>query len=299
MLKVFSYGGGVQSTAALVLAAQGKIDYRVFLFANVGEDSENPATLAYYVHQAAPYAQAHGIELIEVRKRRRDGSNDTVYQRLTRPDSKSIGIPIRMSNGAPGNRTCTIDFKIEVIDQWIKAQLKIQEPSLGEVLYAAIMQKGLGIPARETLSEYTSSNEIRAIVGLGISLDEWQRMRTDSGKPWKRLEYPLIDLRLDRATCQEIIRQAGLPVPPKSSCWFCPFHSLRTWQEMRQQQPHLFAKAVQLERLINERRARIGRDQVWLTRKLKPLDLVTTDLTQASLFEETESDACESGYCMV
>ena len=30
-LRVFSYGGGVQSTAALVLAAQGKIDFRVFL----------------------------------------------------------------------------------------------------------------------------------------------------------------------------------------------------------------------------------------------------------------------------
>lgn len=27
-LRVFSYGGGVQSTAALVLAAQGKIDGR-------------------------------------------------------------------------------------------------------------------------------------------------------------------------------------------------------------------------------------------------------------------------------
>ena len=38
MLKVFSYGGGVQSTAALVLAAQGKIDYQTFLFCNVGAD---------------------------------------------------------------------------------------------------------------------------------------------------------------------------------------------------------------------------------------------------------------------
>src|SRR5258708_98613 len=47
-LKVFSFGGGVQSVAALVLAAQGKIDYRHFVFCNVGDDSENPATLEYY-----------------------------------------------------------------------------------------------------------------------------------------------------------------------------------------------------------------------------------------------------------
>lgn len=41
-LRVFSYGGGVQSTAALVLAAQGRIDFPAFVFANVGEDSEHP-----------------------------------------------------------------------------------------------------------------------------------------------------------------------------------------------------------------------------------------------------------------
>lgn len=39
VLKAFSFDGGVQSTAALVLAAQGKPDYRTFLFCNVGDDS--------------------------------------------------------------------------------------------------------------------------------------------------------------------------------------------------------------------------------------------------------------------
>lgn len=41
-LRVFSFGGGVQSTAALVLAAQGEIDFTAFIFANVGADSEHP-----------------------------------------------------------------------------------------------------------------------------------------------------------------------------------------------------------------------------------------------------------------
>lgn len=35
-LTVFSFGGGVQSTAALVLAAQGELDCSTFLFANGG-----------------------------------------------------------------------------------------------------------------------------------------------------------------------------------------------------------------------------------------------------------------------
>src|SRR5947209_5246716 len=55
MIRVFSYGGGVQSTAALVLAAQGKIDYPTFLFCNVGADSENPETLTYVEQYAKLY----------------------------------------------------------------------------------------------------------------------------------------------------------------------------------------------------------------------------------------------------
>ena len=266
MLQVFSYGGGVQSTAALVLAVQGKITYSTFLFCNVGEDSENPQTLHYVRDIARPYAEAHGLTFLELQKRRRNGEVDTIYGRLTRPVSSSIGIPIRLGSGAPGNRTCTADFKILVVARWTKRQ--------------------------------GATPEQPATIGLGISLDEFQRMRTDSGITHERLAYPLIDLRLDRSACVEIIRHAGLPVPPKSSCWFCPFHSLHVWQTMRHQQPDLFAKSVDLERMLNEKRAKQGRDQVWLTNKLKPLDRVTTDMMQPTLFAE-ESETCESGYCMV
>ena len=42
-MRTFSFGGGVQSTAVLVLQAQNKLPepYDVFLFANVGDDSEH------------------------------------------------------------------------------------------------------------------------------------------------------------------------------------------------------------------------------------------------------------------
>jgi len=264
MLQVFSYGGGVQSTAALVLAAQQRIAYQTFLFCNVGADSENPATLTYVRDVAVPFARRHGLVLHELARVKRDGTTETIYQRLTRPGSRSIGIPVRMSNGAPGRRSCTVDFKIAVCDKWL-------------VQHGAV--------------------STGAIVGLGISLDEWHRMRNESGKAWKQLAYPLIDLRLDRAACIALIQDAGLPIPPKSSCWFCPYHSLRVWQAMRQDQPVLFQKAVELERLINERRAMLGKDQVWFHGKLQPLDKITSSYDQLSLFEE--ESPCESGYCFV
>lgn len=122
MLKVFSYGGGVQSTAALVLAAQGRIEYHTFLFCNVGADSENPATLDYVRDVARPFAARHGLAFHELERVKRDGSVETIYQRMMRPESCSIGIPVYLGSGAPGNRNCTVEFKIRVCDRWLKEQ---------------------------------------------------------------------------------------------------------------------------------------------------------------------------------
>ncbi len=263
-LTVFSFGGGVQSTAVLVLAAQGDLACDAFLFANVGDDSENPATLRYVREIAMPYAEAHGIQLIEIHRKRRDGSFQTLHARETSMQNRSIGIPVRMSNGAPGNRACTADYKIQPVASWCYRH-----------------------GARKTKP---------AITMLGISLDEWQRMRTDSGISYTRLAYPLIDRRMRRQDCINMIEAAGLPVPPKSSCWFCPYHRLSTWREMRDKEPELFVAAVALEVRINEKRTRIGKDAVWLTDRRKPLDRAVGDASQPSLFED---DACESGYCMV
>jgi hypothetical protein len=300
-LKVFSYGGGVQSTAALVLAAQGKIDYQTFLFCNVGADSENPETLSYVREIARPFAERSGLAFHELQRVRRDGSIETIYGEITRPDNRSIGIPVYMSSGAPGNRSCTLDFKIAVCDRWLKAHgVKTQ---LHQEAQVRKTWRWLSSVPKDHYDEHGTPDPVwsfprpLAVVGLGISLDEFQRMRTNSGLEWKQLDYPLIDLRLDRSQCMNMIAGAGLPVPPKSSCWFCPYHSTRAWQDLRTRRPDLFEKAVELETLINERRALLGKDRVWLSSKLKPLMRVTTDHVQLSLLEHEEM--CESGYCFV
>lgn len=252
-MRVFSFGGGVQSTAVLVLAAQGKVQYDAFLFANVGEDSENPDTLAYVAQHARPYAERHRIRFEELRK-----PGETLLGWVYRSE-RSIRIPMRMANGAPGHRTCTEVFKINIIDRWIK-------------------KHGAG--------PHT--------VGLGISTDELQRART-SRDEWKTLEYPLLDLRLSRSDCARLIADAGLPLPPKSSCYFCPFKSNRQWVQLRHDKPALFGEAVKLERAMNERRAELGKDSVWLSQALMPLDHAfgTDQLTL-----DDALDTCESGYCM-
>lgn len=261
-LRVMSFGAGVQSTAVLVLSAQRKLPYRWFLFANVGEDSENPRTLAYLRRHAMPFAEAFGLRLREVHRRLRDGTVETLVSRLQKTES-SISIPVRMQNGAPGNRTCTADFKIKVIAK----ELKLAGATVGRP----------------------------GIVGIGISTDEAHRANNRSTVPWEVTEYPLLDLRLSRRDCVRIILEAGLPEPPKSACWFCPFHRNSEWLRLKAEEPILFNEAVRLERFLNERRDRLGKDHVWLTRYGRPLDEVFKfDQIELPL----ELDNCESGYCM-
>jgi 3'-phosphoadenosine 5'-phosphosulfate sulfotransferase (PAPS reductase)/FAD synthetase len=265
-LKAISFGGGVQSTALLVLAARGYIDYRTFLFANVGDDSENPATLAYVHKVAAPYASQSGLDLHWLERRRRDGTSETLMQRLNRPDARSIPIPVRMANGAPGRRSCTADFKIRVIGRWLREHgATVSEP---------------------------------AIVGIGISLDEIHRANRRRREPYELVDYPLLDLRFRRTDCEQLIAEAGLPVPPKSSCFFCPFRSVDAWRQQRRDEPELFRKAVLLEEMINQRRETLGRDRVYLTRYGRPLAEAIVQSDQTCLPCEEGDDDCDSGWCM-
>ena len=124
-LSVFSFGGGRQSVAALVLAAQGKlpIQFDHWLFSNVGDDSEYPATIAYFHNVVVPFADKHGIDMRMLHKVGRDGQVKTLYGQLLRQESRSIDIPVRMggkADAAPGKRSCTGTFKIAVIAKWLK-----------------------------------------------------------------------------------------------------------------------------------------------------------------------------------
>lgn len=258
-LRVFNNGGGVQSTAALVLAARGEIDFHIFIHANVGADSENPDTVRYINEVHKPFAAAHGIEFIEIAYTKRDGSQPTLLDRI-HATPNSVPIPMMGIGGMPLSRTCTADYKIRPIAKWLK-------------------RRGA-----------TAANP--AMSGLGISVDEFQRMRTDSGIAWQRLEYPLIDLRLTRDDCKRIVAEAGLPPAPKSSCWFCPFHRRKTWQEMHDRQPELFTQAVEIERYLSAKSTTRGKPPLFLTGYAIPLDQVIAG-NQSDMFD----DNCESGYC--
>lgn len=251
--------------AVMVLATQGRVQYDAYVFANVGADSENPATLDYLEVFGRPFALRWGLNLVEIGKVRRDGTPETLLERIRR-GVRGIVIPARFWNLA-GNearfaRQCTADFKIRPIARWTR--------------------------------EHGATPSHPATVGLGISTDELGRARTDSGFRYQILEYPLLDLRLSRNDCHQLIADAGLPQPPKSSCWFCPFRRPSGWRQMKHDNPELFAQAVVLERELDERKGRFGLWRVRLTDSVQTLDQVVQG-DQMTL--DDAMDGCESGYC--
>mgnify|MGYP001024857288 CR=1 FL=1 len=81
---------------------------------------------------------------------------------------------------------------------------------------------------------------------LGISYEERDRKR-ESGVPYTTNRYPLISRRINRDRCIDLIIGAGLKLPVRSGCFFCPFNSLSRWVEICRDHAELYSKAMTLE----------------------------------------------------
>lgn len=272
-LVVAPYGGGVQSTAMLVLAVRGYLPIPTFVYANVGDDSERAGTVRYVREVAFDYAWSNGIELHEVGPAR----GMSLLQTMMDPTAELLRepIPVRGENGAPFKRSCTAEWKVREVGQWLRA--------------------------------HGASAERPALVNVGISVDEFGRANPANADPWEELHYPLLHIEwqgrsgLTRSDCTQVIRDAGLPMPPKSSCWFCPLHRVSEWVDMARDDPATFDKACELEDHLNARRAQLGHEQrVFLSRRGRPLREAFGGDSQMALLPSDWSDDQEElcgGWC--
>lgn len=123
-------------------------------------------------------------------------------------------------------------------------------------------------------------------VYLAIAAEEAHRCKP-SGNEDIEHQFPLIEEGIDRAECRHIIEAHGLPVPPKSTCYFCPMQSGKDIVRLRTVHPDLFCKVQQMEQALNERRA--GKKPYYLYRK--PVAQVAQS-DQLDLFGERTQCMC-------
>jgi hypothetical protein len=210
-----SYGLGVDSTAMLVELVRRGIRPDLILFADTG--AELPETYAY-LPVMDEYLRAHGFpEVVVVRKRSKHRSlYDNCLSNETLPSL------------AFGMKSCSLKWKVDPMNaycnRWAPARACWKA---GEKVIKAI---GYDAGGRD-VERFCHSQE------------------NERKRPDRKYAYwhPLIAWGIDRPGCAAAIRGAGLPVPPKSACYFCPARKDHEVVELKANHPALFQAAVRLE----------------------------------------------------
>jgi hypothetical protein len=170
-----------------------------------------------------------------------------------------VAIPVHTDGGGMLHRECTTKWKISTINRYIQA----------------------------------NRNKKRVTLSIGISLDEFQRMR-DSRVKYIENIYPLIERKMTRKDCEKWLISHGLEVPKKSSCTFCPFHSIKEWRHVKSSENDWRESVIADNQVRNKLRGGL-----FLTRHCKPLDEIDFRTLQEKGQLEMSWDSECTGMCGV
>lgn len=96
--------------------------------------------------------------------------------------------------------------------------------------------------------------------------------------------------------CVEYVERELHKTPPKSACYFCPYHTDKEWNQLKENEPEAFAAAVEFDRKIR-RRSKLDAD-LFIHRSARPLEEVNLELHKDDPNQLTFADECE-GMCGV
>lgn len=227
--QYLSYGGGVNSTALLILLTEMGIDFEA-IFSDHG--AEYPET---YEFMELLTKRGYKITLINARYNGMGLYEYSVHYKI---------FPCRRF------RWCTQRFKTDPINKYI---------------------------------------EKPCVMYIGFDAGETNRTFNRSRVSGTENEFPLIDWEIDRDGCKRIIEAAGLPIPRKSGCYFCPFQSKVEFRTLRDKYPELYCNAKTMEVTCNERRASIDKEPTYL--RDHPIDDVVQE-GQEDLFGHRKPCQC-------
>lgn len=124
-------------------------------------------------------------------------------------------------------------------------------------------------------------------IWVGFDADEKRRMKDNPNKNFENY-YPLIEWEWNRDKCIEEIKKAGLTLPGKSSCFFCPnmkkHEILKLSDELKERVITMEKNATKLAELKG-----LGRNKSWT-------ELINADRAQLKLdwdIEDWHTIACE------
>lgn len=126
---------------------------------------------------------------------------------------------------------------------------------------------------------------------MGISFDELGRMHKSHSRTHD-FEYPLVEKRMSRTDCKQVIKDYGWPLPPKSGCFYCPFQNLKGWHDLYLKHPDLYKRADAIEQLS----ATYPKHTLHGGPSLARLAVRFGEGSQS--LDDFKDKPCDSGYCM-
>ena len=99
---------------------------------------------------------------------------------------------------------------------------------------------------------------------------------------------------MSRLDCLKFFKDNIFPVPVKSSCSFCPYHSNKFWAEIQKENGKAWKQAVKADEAIRDSTKRGLNDKLYLHRSCKPLKEIDFEDNQLEMFEGFN---CDEGYC--
>jgi len=209
---VLSYGMGVDSTAVLVGWHQRGIRPDLIAHAQVG--NEWPETYAYRPIIDAWLARVGFPAIADVRyvvRRPKHGTYATLEENCLVNET--------LPSLAFGYKKCSLKWKGEPLDARVAT------------IFADHVAAG---------------GKVRRAIGYDAGPCDSKRGGVETAGPWRWI-YPLREWGWDRARCEAEIAAAGLPVPPKSACFFCPSTKPAELIQLARRHPELARRAIAIE----------------------------------------------------
>lgn len=262
-MRILSLGAGVQSSTLALMIAHGELEpVDAAIFADTGWEPKKVYDWLDWLEKQLPYP-VYRVSAGNLREDIIAGTDSTgktfrsVPWHLLKPNGET----------AMNSRQCTAEYKIKPVHR------KVREL--------------LGYKPRQRIPP----NACQML--MGISLDEVFRMKPSWHK-WLVHQWPLIDAGMARHDCLTWMERKGYPLPPKSSCIGCPFHSNEEWRSIKSD-PEAWADAVLLDKLIRVP-GKGFKSQQFMHRDRIPLDEV--DLSTAADHGQVDmfNNECE-GMC--
>ena len=160
-----------------------------------------------------------------------------------------------------GGKSCSVKWKIEALGPH-----RVDNPLLQEAwLNGERVQKCIGFDATEDHRVKGTGGGGTYAVG-NFAICNRKGLPAFSGR--YSVLYPLREYGFDRPKCGRVIADAGLPVPPKSACFFCPAMRLAEIQRLQIIDPEYAILAFEMERIYRGGKNFRG-DSMWTVKAVR------------------------------